>query len=151
MLDSTAIRAAFEHLSREYWSDRYREYRDGRETDTRILESYRMSRDATSTLAAPIQEAFDYYYREVEANDWGSVAIYLNFLYDRYVLVVLTTTDGEDGWVELYSEDGEEIGVGRLYIELIGWGDRDMIRAMTRTGEFPPDLADRASRSLWGK
>jgi hypothetical protein len=70
---------------------------------------------------------------------------------DQPVYAVRVTTDGDDGWLELYDERGTELGVGRTYVELIAWGDRATIRAAVENGEFPPELSDRDTRTLWGK
>jgi len=163
MSDANAVRSAFQQLARDFWVTRHHAHTQNQELSERFLAAYRLSRDPddiepssepqSESQSAPqsVKDASDYYGREVEAHDWGSVGVYRIQLVNQFVFIVMTTTDGDDGWVELYDVNGEELGVGRTYIELVSWGDRDTIRAQVQTGEFPPELSDRAERTLWSR
>ena len=76
-----------------------------------------------------VHAAHDYYLNTVEKQDWGSVSLYKVPVGDQPIYAVRVTTDGDDGWLELYDAQGTELGVGRTYLELIAWGDRATIRA----------------------
>ena len=153
--DPHFIRAEFETRLREYWARQYAAARQGVDGQERFLEAYQIPRETVeqegSTVPPRVQEAYAYYRNTVEAQDWGSVALYRVPVGEQPIYAVRVTTDGDDGWLELYDEQGTELGVGRTYLELVAWGDRALIRAQVENGEFPPELSDRDTRTLWGK
>jgi hypothetical protein len=153
--DPHFIRAEFETWLREYWVRQYVATQQGADAQERFLDEYTIPHEAVEQEAATIppgvRDAYAYYLGTVEAQDWGSVRLYRVPVGDQPVYAVRVTTDGDDGWLELYDEQGTELGVGRTYLELVGWGDRATIRAQVQSGEFPPQLSDRATRTLWGK
>ncbi|MEL6140303.1 MAG: hypothetical protein AAFU67_01655 [Bacteroidota bacterium] len=100
-----------------------------------------------------IEQAYNYYFENVQRADWGNVHLYQlpkGTASSSFVIYVIrVTTDGDDGWLELYDENGTELGVGRTLLELVEWGNRDTIRAMVQSGEFPPALNDRRDETIW--
>jgi hypothetical protein len=100
-------------------------------------------------LPSSVQAAFVYYWSNVEQRDWGSVRLYTVEILGAQTFAVRTTTDGDDGWLEIYAADGSLLGAARTYLELVAWGNPVALRAQTSTGEFPSELADRHTRTLW--
>jgi len=101
----------------------------------------------------PVEQAYNYYFENVQEADWGNANLYLlpkgAAISAQMVYVIRVTTDGDDGWVELYDEAGTELGVGRTLLELVEWGERNTIRAMVQSGEFPLELDDRRDETIW--
>ena len=108
---------------------------------------------ARPLVPEPVQTAFDFYFLNVERRDWGSVHVDRtepgSLL--RSFWIVRVSTDGDDGWIELFDEAGQPLGAGRLYLELVSWSKPDEIRNMVHSGAFPAALADRHQRTLWAK
>lgn len=150
MSTKNTLRTAFEQIHREYWVRRYCVSLQGGDFEERFLEAYSVERSELPKLPAKIQEAHQYYYDNVEEIDFGVVRLHLAPLDGQQVYVIYVTTDGDDGWVELYSTTGKELSIGRLYIELVGWGTRDFLRGQTQTRKFPYSLSGRSTRTLWG-
>ncbi len=68
-----------------------------------------------------VREAYDLYYENVECGDWGTVRFYLMPVRDEEIFVIQTTTDGDDGWLEVYDLTGNPLGLGKTYLEEIEW------------------------------
>ena len=107
-------------------------------------------------LVPVVQEALWFYDESVAQADWGSVYLYQMPIADNLpphcsFYAIETSTDGDDGWVELYLPTGEALGFGRTYIELVYWGERTPNRRYVRTGGFPKAAAQRQQRTIWNK
>jgi hypothetical protein len=158
-MDTPIAQQARDELAQQllaYWQQRYAAYQAGvDDTPENFLADYELALDATPppqpALPASVQEAYDYYQHSVEDQDWGTVRLYRVPLAGQPVYVVRVTTDGDDGWLELFDAEGCALDVGRTYLELVAWGDRDLLRAEVQDGTFPPALADRQTQTLWGK
>ncbi len=142
-------RGAIEQALRVYWENRYRAYLADEDDEETFLGAYRINR-RNAELPEPVRSAVAYYMSTVETKDLGGVQLHKMPIADESIYIVHVFTDGDDGWLELYDEQGMELGVGRTYIELVGWGDRETIRAQVDTGDFPESLEDRYERTLWG-
>lgn len=151
MATNGLVRLDFEQKLREYWVRRYCSYVNQQELQERFLQSYLIDRSQLSQLPASVQEANQYYYEHVEQRDFGVVRLHKAPINGQEVYVVYVTTDGDDGWVELYSLEGTQLAIGRLYLELVGWGTKKTIRSETQSGKFPYSLSDRDVRTLWGR
>lgn len=97
-----------------------------------------------------VREAHGYYKRLIEDADWGSVRIYRVATETADTYAVRVTTDGDDGYLEVYGEDGTFLTAGRTYIEVIEWGSREWLRPQVGQ-HLPRELQDAPSRTLWGK
>ncbi|NJK79106.1 MAG: YbjN domain-containing protein [Chloroflexaceae bacterium] len=141
------VRVLYETYLKDYWLEVRQAHIDGRDHDTDFLESYVLENpmDTPQTVHA----AYEYYHHHIEARDIGVVRVYRMPTEHGETYAVYTTTDGDDGWLELYDAAGERLGGGRVYIELVAWGELDELRAQVTTGEFPAALADRHERTLW--
>ena len=93
--------------------------------ETRPDKAFSISRKAYNAqkdqFPEAVQKAYDHYIENVEMADWGSARLYQPTVEDHAVFVVLVTTDGDDGWLEIYDEQGEAIGLGKTYLGEVKW------------------------------
>ncbi len=75
-----------------------------------------------------IQEAFRFYFENVEDADFGSVRVYKYSSGIVPIYVVGVSTDGDDGYIEIYNLAGEPITYGRYDADVINWCDRQTVR-----------------------
>ncbi|HEY8226380.1 MAG TPA: hypothetical protein VIG25_13960 [Pyrinomonadaceae bacterium] len=99
-------------------------------------------------LPNPVRESHDFY---KNCDDWGGAVILKIKVEGRDTYVVYVTTDGDDGWVEVFDEKGGILGAARTYIELIAWGPVDQVRGYTLTQGFPEEFNERQTRTMWVK
>lgn len=85
--------------------------------------------DTLNQLPNNVQEAYNFYYHIVEEGDFGSVRAYRYSSAIVPIYVVGVSTDGDDGYIEIYSQTGEPITYGRYDCEIINWCDRETTRA----------------------
>jgi hypothetical protein len=140
------------HLSAEELEELKRKY----EGENWFLHQYRLDRPLSDadrpSLPRSVQKAYDYYVEQVEDEDWGTAVLFrvpIEGVGTTYAVRV--TTDGDDGWLEVFDDQGRNAGVGRTYIELVAWGPAAAIREQVDTGEYPPKLANRNELTLWGR
>ena len=74
-----------------------------------------------------IKQAYGFYKENVEEEDWGSVRVYKTSV-KVPVYAVYTSTDGDDGYLEIFTQSGEELAVGKHDADKIDWSDRSTIR-----------------------
>lgn len=134
---------------RTHWQARYAADLAGTELPARFLQSAELQ--PTSALPAAVAAAYAFYFVAVEAADWGNVYLLAPTVQGRSCYLIFVTTDGDDGWIELYRGDGSPLGTARYYLELVSWDDQARLRQQTRTGEFPAALQARLGETLWGK
>ena len=77
----------------------------------------------------PVQSAYDYYYKNIEQQDWGGVSVYNVTVGRISTYAVHATCDGDEEWLELYSEDGEELGFGKIYVNDFEYTDKQTLRS----------------------
>jgi hypothetical protein len=93
-----------------------------------------------SMVPKPVLDAYDYYVEEVEAADWGSVTATIEKIQTQDVFAVTVSTDGSDGWVELFDHEGKKLGAARTLEAWTAWGETNEIRAYTQDSELPHEL-----------
>ncbi|MGB3641043.1 MAG: tetratricopeptide repeat protein, partial [Rivularia sp. (in: cyanobacteria)] len=76
-----------------------------------------------------VQESFRFYKETVEDGDFGSVRVYKYSSAIVPIYVVGVSTDGDDGYIEIYRQTGEQIACGRYDADVINWCDRETARA----------------------
>ena len=76
-----------------------------------------------------VRQAYNFYKQNVEDEDFGSVAVYNSPINNVPVYAVTVVTDGDDGYLEIYSQTDEEIACGKNDWEVIYWSDRATTRA----------------------
>jgi len=104
------------------------------------------------TVPEAVCEAYDYYHQHFAEADIGSPRIYAVAVEGELTYAVRTTTDGDDGYLEVFDEQGALLACGRTNLEVVAWGSRDWLRdQVAKLGEFPPEMKDAAARTSWGK
>jgi hypothetical protein len=76
-----------------------------------------------------VAAAHAHYKMHVQDQDWGSVRVYRVPTDGPVTYAVRVTTDGDDGYLEVYDEGGTLLVAGRTSVEAIAWGSRDWVRA----------------------
>ena len=116
--------------------------------DETINEVNLLDRDSTNINDA-IKNSINFYLENVEYADIGCVNLFEISLNNcGSIYMVRVTTDGDDGWVELFDSNGNSLAAGRTYMELIGFSDNiDDVRGFVTTFTFP-DCMD-ISKSKW--
>ena len=78
-------------------------------------------------LPKAVQEAFKFYFKAVEQNDWGSVSVYKTHVDGQSVYAVHTGTDGDDGYTEIFNFAGKRLATGLSGVKDDGKGGFDNI------------------------
>ncbi|MGH8002821.1 MAG: lamin tail domain-containing protein [Brasilonema sp.] len=86
----------------------------------------------TEKAAVPesVQSSYNFYYENVERADYGSVRLYKVVISNTFTYAVHVSTDGDDGWLEIYGEFGDELGFGHFNYDSLEFSDKDTIRAL---------------------
>ena len=80
-------------------------------------------------LPNSIQEAHGFYFKNVELADFGAVGVYQFSSTIVPIYVVCVSTDGDDGYIEIFNQAGEPITFGRYDWDVINWGNQETTRA----------------------
>jgi hypothetical protein len=72
--------------------------------------------------------------------DNGGAYLYRWELSRRPFYLLRCTTDGSDGWLELYDGDGTPLGYARTDWDCPVWKPKGLVRPSALTGDDPPDL-----------
>lgn len=110
-------------------------------------ESLGNLRDPVERAKIPRQvlEACDFYYRNVLENDWGNVRVFRIPVDGAPTFAVRVTSDGGDGWLEVFDERGGTLGTARTDCGLVQWRPRDEIRKHATDG-LPLEAEFQAAR-----
>ena len=81
-----------------------------------------------------VQSAYQYYYENVEKQDWGSVGVYQVAIANINTFAVHTTCDGDEQWLELYDEAGAEIGFAMIDVDEYSYTDMQTLRTHRISG-----------------
>jgi hypothetical protein len=124
---------------------------DPEEACPRVTElSAAAERTEPATLPREAREAYDYYKKHIEDEDLGSVRAYRVPTDGPITYAIRVRTDGDDGYLEVFDEQGGFVTAGRTYIEIVAWGAREWLRSQLGQ-RLPPELQDAPMRTLWGK
>lgn len=140
-----------------HWQERYQDYCQGDIGAPENFVLYRCAVMAVREMSTPpgipstVLEAYRFYLQEVEDRDCGVVTVAQVPVDDQDTFAVFVTTDGDDGWLEVFDGSGSILGAARVYLELLLWGTPTDTRAMVQTGAYPIAAADLAAQTLWGK
>ncbi len=76
------------------------------------------------------------------ADGWLWARIYLTFVDENKIYAILATSDGSDGWLEIFDGKGNLVGVARTVSHFLDWGEPDVIRSsvLTLGEELTPEL-----------
>lgn len=147
------IRRQYDNFLLQWVTRSYQAFQSGEvwQPAYRFHEAEEDFRPKVDNLPAAIQEAFRYYLEHVENADWGNVRVRKVPTLPVPTIALRITTDGDDGWLEVYTLEGQRIGVGRTYIELVEWGPTLPLRHQTDSGAFFASFQARFSNTIWGK
>ncbi len=98
---------------------------DGERTFAQYLGTWVDEND----LPNNVKQAYNFYKENVEDVDFGSARVYQIPVDNVPVYAVVVVTDGDDGYLEIYSQTGEEIACGKNDYEVIVWSDKATTRA----------------------
>jgi hypothetical protein len=93
--------------------------------------------EARCNISKSILDSYDFYLGNVSG--FGSVQGYKAKIQTHEIFVIRASTVGDDGWLEVFDRDGQNIGAARTLLERISWGEIEIIRSYIPTG-FPADL-----------
>jgi hypothetical protein len=143
------------HRLQEHFRQRYLgmlAQQEDAETAELGAEAVRIPREELDPLPQEVRDAHAYYHQHYSEADIGSARVYRVPAAGKTTYAVRVTTDGDDGYLEVYGERGGLLAAGRTYLELIAWGDREWLRAQAlEPGELPPELQQTTWKTLWGK
>lgn len=150
MENHNLIKRHYEELYESHTLKQYRAYIRNEESDEEVLLGrYLLDIHRNPELLQNLPESVKASYAYYSGRDIGWLRVCQVEYENDVTYAVLLSTDGDDGWLEIYDQHGKEIGVGRTYIELIGWGKVDEIRAQVQDFSFPRSLQDKEKRTLW--
>lgn len=84
--------------------------------------------------------AYDYYREHIVSKDLGSAYGVTLLVGEQITFGVVVTTDGDDGWLEVFDIEGQPLGVARTCLDKLLWGDCQQMRALVTTSALPPEL-----------
>lgn len=131
---------------RQAWAEQRAQAYKAQETEVQSFQAHPSVRldlsdkKVRSTIPQPVLEAYNYYYKQVESADWGAVVASEETIQNQAVYAITVSTDGDDGWVELFDRTGQNLGAARTLEEWTAWGDTAAIRAYTQNSAFPKEL-----------
>ena len=145
-----------------YYSREYQHSLDDNNEDINQFESKTLYKDEyinelnildcnDNNLNSNINDSVSFYYENIEEKDIGCVNLYELTLNDsnEKLYLIRVTTDGDDGWLELYDGDGKLLEYGRTYIEVIHFED-DISKLRNRVSDFSyPEEMD-LKLTKWG-
>jgi hypothetical protein len=143
------------HL-REYFTQRYHAYLRNEDDEGKPNElgpsATLVARPERDQLPEAVREAHAFYAKHFEETDLGSAQVW-HFVVDRKpTYAIRVTTDGDDGFVELYDKKGTFLAAARRYIEVVVWGSRDWLREQaTHPWDLPAELEEASRQTLWGR
>lgn len=153
---AASVRQFCESELKTYWQKKYSAYCEGHETDIPLslcqnpLTPLQISQNRDGIPQRAL-DAYKFYDEHVMQQDWGSVTLARVAIADQDTYVIRVTTDGDDGWLEVFDPTGKVLGAARAYLELVSWGEIKAIRAAVDTGEYPAELEARLDSTLWGR
>ncbi|MGL5807072.1 MAG: hypothetical protein ACRC2R_06785 [Xenococcaceae cyanobacterium] len=90
-------------------------------------------------------ESYSFYYTKVSMADFGSVCAFRLIIKEQNTIAVRVTTDGDDGWLEIYDDRGKNLGAARTNTSSIAWRELKWIR--TQFPAYPPEIEPKRNRS----
>jgi hypothetical protein len=151
------VQQVYAEFFKGYWQSQYRTYCQGGAGDPESFDLYRHALMSVREMAQPpgipqpVLESYGFYHQQVEDRDCGVVTVAQVPVDNQDTFAVFVTTDGDDGWLELFDANGQDLGSARVYLELLLWGPKAAIRTMVHTGGYPVALDELQAQTLWGK
>ncbi|MFC1708176.1 hypothetical protein ACFL59_15380 [Planctomycetota bacterium] len=76
-----------------------------------------------ASLPENVRESYDYYVANVEDEDWGTARLFKHEVSGREVYVTGVTTDGDDGYLEVFAKTGKPLVSARTELDQVAWDD----------------------------
>jgi hypothetical protein len=91
-------------------------------------------KDSKNRVGIPgaVLEAYDFY----KAIRHEQVTVSKVSVQDRNTYAVRVRTDGDDGWLEVFDDQGKLIGSSLTFLDIVSWEDREAIREKFKTLDF---------------
>ena len=99
------------------------------DNDERFFVSDLGSRVKIDSLPKTVKQAYDFYKKNVEDADFGSVGVDQVSIDRIPVYAVSTTTDGDDCYLEVYSQTGEQIACSNYTPMGMDWNSQASVRS----------------------
>jgi hypothetical protein len=149
MQNKEDVKQQYSSLFLEYNQKQHKIYLDGEDSEDYLLGEFDLEvfshPEVFNQIPQPVRLAYEYYSDNVEG--WPRLCKVPSS--NGFSYAICETTDGDDGWLEIYDENGSLIACGRIYLELIGWVTIDEARGYVKTLDYPSILSDRRERTLW--
>ncbi len=142
-------RAWYERHLYNHWLAVYRAYCQSQEYTEVFLEPYRL--ENAMHLPPTVHEAYEWYRHQTRVHGMDTVQAFRVPLPDGDSYALYAAAGSGDGWIEIYDAAGNVLGAGRVYIELVDWGELESVRALLEHQALSPGLIQRQSETLWGK
>jgi hypothetical protein len=92
-------------------------------------------------LPSSVWESYRFYSENVTGKDWGKAYGLRITIEGQDTLIVRTVTDGSDGWLEVFDNEGNYLAAARTDGDGIAWRSQDQVRSYGfGTPKFPPEL-----------
>jgi hypothetical protein len=92
-------------------------------------------------LPSSVWESYRFYSENVTKQDWGTAYGLRVTIEGQDTLIVRTTTDGSNGWLEVFDTQGNYLAAARTTSDSIAWRSLGQIRGYVLGGtRFPPEL-----------
>jgi len=140
------VQQAYQHQLQQFYGDQSAADETERLllADSRPLSEYAMPplSESENRLGMPdaMLTAYDYYHERIAAKDLGSVYGVTLLVGEQITFGIVVTTDGDDGWLEVYDIEGQPLGAARTYLDKVAWGDCQEMRTLVSTSALPPAL-----------
>ncbi|MBF2015159.1 MAG: hypothetical protein IGS23_08145 [Rivularia sp. T60_A2020_040] len=82
--------------------------------------------------------SYRFYQKNVAKEDFGCVYNLIVTIEKLRIFTTRVTTDGDDGWLEIYDVGGNNLGAARTSCDKIAWRSLDYIRE--NFSAFPPEI-----------
>jgi hypothetical protein len=104
-----------------------------------VLHRYaRPDRDAPGAPPGPVTDAYTLYMSRIQARDIGSVRLHSVVVNALRLYIVRATTDGDDGYIELYDARGTLLAAGATLVDQVRWISRQSLRGALPPPEIEP-------------
>ncbi len=143
------VKVYFTEKLKIYWQKAYAAFKTEHEFMEKFMQTKQMEISSKSRVPSLVKESHQFYFQNVQQADWGNVYALKFKVIRKTVYAIYVTTDGDDGWVELYDAQNNYLGSARRYIELLGWTDIPTLRNQVSTGDFPDSLANKHEDTIW--
>jgi hypothetical protein len=119
------VRSYFEQALKDHVFSQYRAFLNKVEYPRRYLQEFELRwprwRENELNLPTEIFNSYRYYLQTVQDRDIGSVRAFRVPMARIEVYAVRVTTDGDDGWLEIFDGKGKLLGAARTYLEIVSW------------------------------